>query len=168
VTLFLHSNSARHIENPVVLDLFTNTYGKWTNSFQEQTAASATAVRNAVRMRGDGKRLDANRHYQQSEPGRRPHRRCHPRHRDRALRPPVTDRGAVALLRRHDASRRPCASARFAVDIACGSIHFRGSAIPAGSCPKNNVFRRIANIVGHGPFVCMPHKRIYTPTFSIS
>jgi hypothetical protein len=42
-------------------------------------------------------RQDANRRYQQSEPGRESHRRCQKRYRDRGLRPPVTDHGEAAM-----------------------------------------------------------------------
>ena len=50
--------------------------------------------RSEVRQR---QRHDANRRYQQSEPGRECHRRCQKRYRERALRPPVTDHGAAAI-----------------------------------------------------------------------
>ncbi len=50
--------------------------------------------RSEVRRR---QRHDANRRYQQSEPGRESHRRCQKRYRDRALRLPVTDHGAAVI-----------------------------------------------------------------------
>jgi hypothetical protein len=43
------------------------------------------------------RRQDANRRYQQSESGATSHRRCQQCYRDLALRPQVTDHGAVRL-----------------------------------------------------------------------
>lgn len=54
----------------------------------------SSKCRSEVRRR---QRHDANRRYQQSEPGRESHRRCQKRYRERAFRPPVTDHGTAAI-----------------------------------------------------------------------
>jgi len=114
--------------------------------------------RSEVRRR---QRYDANRRYQQSEPGRESHRRCQKRYRDRGLRPPVTDHGAAAIT-----PPAPPQPPTMCQCVICGRHSLWIDPFPAiprryrsARRSKNHVFRRsltplsngACSRLGHGP-----------------
>ena len=94
--------------------------------------------RSEVRQR---QRQDANRRYQQSEPGRESHRRCQKRYRDRALRPPLIDHGAAAIT-----PPAPLQAPPMCQCTICGRHSLWNSAMPVGtSFRRKPRFSMIAN-----------------------